>query len=302
MKSSNRNWAEYNRSLVNRGSLTFWISEDVLKGWEAAHNPTKRGHPFLFSDTAIIVALSLRFVYRLSLRATEGLVRSILQMMSIPLMAPGYTAICKRMKFLKIPSRLKKGGVRTLVLDASGLKVYGEGEWKVKKHGPGRRRKWKKIHLAMDAKTQEIVFCEVSKANVVDTEYFEKWVRGKSLQTVIMDGAADTSKCYRHAEKEGVKLLTPPQRNALIREEGWFEQRNTALKQIIGFGGGKIGRELWRILTGYTKRAIVESVFSRWKRILGGEMRSQTEERQCAEVYCKSMILNRMRRSQVVVI
>lgn len=295
MKSSKRNWTQYNRSLVNRGRITLWISEEAISSWHAARTPRKKGRPFTFSDSAIIAALTIRFVFRLSLRATEGMINSLLEMLDLPMKAPGYTAICKRMKSLEIPARLKKGAVRTLVLDSSGLKVFGEGEWKVKKHGAGKRRQWKKIHIAMDARTQEIVFSEVTDANRGDTIFFNDWVKGRSLRAVLMDGAADTSKCYQHADKVGVELITPPQKNAVLREEPWMEKRNTAIKQILGLGGDKIAREIWGLATGYSRRALVEGVFSRWKRILGSNFSSRTGERQRCECYIKSLILNKMR-------
>ncbi len=263
MKSKKRNWRQYNKSLIQRGSLTFWVHKDLLRTWHAEKIPHKKGRPFLFSDTAILTATILRFVFRQSLRATEGLICSVFHMLGLPLRAPGYTVICKRMSGIVIPDRFTKKRIETLVLDASGLKVFGEGEWKVKKYGASKRREWKKLHIGMDAETQEIVVSDITESGVSDTCFFSKWVKGKRIKEVLMDGAADASRCYAHAEKEGVILKTPPQKNAVLRKEPWMRKRNEAILQIKGFGGDKIARDLWRYCTGYTRRALVESTFSR---------------------------------------
>ena len=108
--------------------------------------------------------MAIKFILKLSYRALEGYLRYLFKILDIDLPVPCYTQICKRMKKLKFPKHLLKNkAVRHVVIDATGLKMFGEGEWKVKKHGPGKRREWRKLHLAVDEDTQEILFVDLTK-------------------------------------------------------------------------------------------------------------------------------------------
>lgn len=164
------NWKSYNSGLVRRGSLTLWISDDVARTWHH-EGDRMRGGQRVYSDSCILTLLSLRAVFHLALRQTQGFAQSIMDLLGIGLKVPSYTQICRRQGGLKVPlrisERLKKGGSMYVVVDSSGLKVYGEGEWKVRQHGAGKRRTWRKIHLAVDEKTGEIV-AEVLTKNDAD--------------------------------------------------------------------------------------------------------------------------------------
>jgi hypothetical protein len=130
-----RNWKEYNEALVNRGSLTFWFDEDVVAAWHEVEN-IHRGHPFISSDVAILCALSLKVNFQLPLRATEGLLGSLVELMGLPIPVPDYTTICRRQSKLEleIPSLIPNES-RHVIVDSTGLKRFGEGEWKVRQHG-----------------------------------------------------------------------------------------------------------------------------------------------------------------------
>ena len=297
MQNKNRNWSEYNKSLVNRGSLTFWLDPKSLKSWNARPQKHKLGRPFTFSDHAITTAATLRYVFGLSLRAVQGFLKSIFKMLKIPFSVPCYTQICKRMKKIKLPSHLKKGKpVKHIVIDATGLKLYGEGEWKVKKHGVGKRRTWKKLHLAVDESTQEIVFAKYTKEHESDTKFIPEIVRKrKGVKRVLMDGAADSVELYRFLWERGVDLLTPPKKNARKRKEPWLQKRNERLIEILGFGGDKKAKSLWGKLSGYSKRATVESAIARWKKLFGQYLKSRCAENQEFEVIVKSLIMNKMK-------
>jgi len=214
MSHKKRNWSKYNNSLINRGSLTFWIHKKALKSWKAKKQKGKKGAPFIFSDSAIETAMTIKFILKLSYRALEGYLKSLLKILGIDLPVPSYSQICKRMKKLKLPGHLLKNkAVKHVVVDATGLKVYGEGEWKVKKHGAGRRRQWRKLHLAVDEETQEVLFADLTDEYTSDTQFVPEIMRERSgVKKVLMDGAADAEFLYKLAYESGIDLLTPPKK------------------------------------------------------------------------------------------
>lgn len=156
-KYSIKNWSEYNTSLIARGSLTVWVDDDIAEKWQASNKEKRTGHPLVYSDEAILMALTIRFVYNLPLRALEGFLGSVLTILGLSLKVPCYTQICRRAKNLeKALNRLSKRRPTDIVFDSTGLKVYGEGEWKVRIHGTSKRRTWRKLHIAMDPNSGEI--------------------------------------------------------------------------------------------------------------------------------------------------
>ncbi|TDW59369.1 DDE family transposase [Oceanimonas baumannii] len=157
--------------MVNRGSLTFWIDEQAIKQWNCHQHHGRRGRGFHYSDSAIETALMLKAFFGFPLRALEGFINSIFQLMDMPLTSPGYSSISKRAQTVNVKYHLpSKGAVTHLVIDATGLKVFGEGEWKQRKHDKDKRRVWRKLHLAVDARTHEVIAAEVSLENVADNE------------------------------------------------------------------------------------------------------------------------------------
>jgi hypothetical protein len=136
-----RNWAEYNRSLVNRGSITFWFDEEAVKKWHGTEKTVKPGRPEFYSDCAIGCGLAIKAVFRVALRALQGLLCSLIKILKLPIQSPHYSAFFRRAEELQIPVRrfLKPGERLHIVFDSTGLKVYGEGEWKVRKHGYSKR-------------------------------------------------------------------------------------------------------------------------------------------------------------------
>jgi len=297
MSHKNRDWSKYNKSLVNRGSITFWIDKQSLKAWKAKKQKGKLGRPFKYSDSAITLAATTRYVFKLGLRACEGFLKSLFSLLKVDLDVPCYTQISKRMKQIALPTHLQSGKpVKHIVLDATGLKVFGEGEWKVKKHGPGKRRQWKKLHLAVDEETQEVLFVDLTKEYDSDTKFIPEIVKErKGLKRILMDGAADTFRLYRLLWEQGIDLLTPPQKNARKCNKPWLESRNDRLLEILGLGGDKIARSLWGKLSGYSKRATVESAIARWKKLFGQHLQSRDPENQRLEVILKSQIMNKMK-------
>jgi hypothetical protein len=218
-------------------------------------------------------------------------------MLKIELDVPCYTQVCKRMKKIELPRHLlERKKIQHIVIDCTGLKVFGEGEWKVKKHGVGGRRTWKKLHIAIDEQTQEIVFADLTSEHVHDTRFVPEIIkRRKGLKRVLMDGAADSSSLYHQAVEAGIDLLTPPPKNARKRKEPWLEARNARVLEILGLGGDQQARSIWAKLTGYNRRVTVESAIAKWKRLFGQFLKSRRVETQRLEVALKSLIINKIK-------
>lgn len=293
------NWAEYNRSLVQRGSLSIWVEEGAIDGWLAKGKPKKQGRPQTYSDEAILMLLVLREVYRLPLRGLQGMAASLFLLMGLSLPVPCYSQICRRAQKLgKVLKRLKRKGYVDVVFDSTGLKVYGEGEWKVRAHGIGKRRTWKKLHVGIDPATQEILVCELTDRDGGDaatgTNMLEE-VEGK-LRKVYGDGAYDGSNFREAVQKRGADLKVPPPRNAIYKgaKEGWERKRDAALAEIQGLGGDDEARALWKKLIGYHRRSLVETAMYRLKQILDGNLRARCGTSQAVEAQCKCIVLNRM--------
>lgn len=294
-----RDWSKYNKQLVNRGKINFWVSPQVFKNWKASKKK-KNGHPFVYGDLLILTMCYLRFKFHLSLRETEGFFLSLVEIMKVLQKIPCYTQLCRRMKTLSLPKELlDKRNVTDIVLDTTGLKVYGEGEWRAEKYGG--KKSWRKLHLVMDLESGKLVLAEVSGEHVHDTTYLEKALEktNRKRGRVLIDGIADSRRCYETVERCNKELLTPPKKGAVLREEKGYEKRNKAVKIIRGLGGDMLGRSIWAKLVGYNQRVQAESMMSRWKRLYGGDLKSRSEERKKAEVTIKALMINQMIDAQM---
>jgi hypothetical protein len=214
-----RNWREYNEALVNRGKVTFWVAEDALQQWQEKQKTGKRGKPKFFSNTAIETALTVREVFRLPLRQTEGFLASILERMGALVTAPDYSTLSVRSETLPVivPVRTASPEPLHLVFDSSGIKVYGEGEWKVRKHGWSKHRTWRKLHLGVDEATNDLLLGEVSGNDAADCQMFTPLLSQMSdtsrIAQVSADGAYDKRICYEALAGRSVPVITiPPQK------------------------------------------------------------------------------------------
>lgn len=292
MHHHKRDWNNYNKELVNRGKLHFWM--DLKTRWQAPKSK-KNGHPFVYADEAIKAMLYLRFKFHLTLREVEGFFISLMQMSQKAEKVPCYTQVCRRMKTVALPQKLlEKKDVTDIVLDTTGLKVYGAGEWRAKRYG-GKAR-WRKLHLAMDLKTGKLTIAEVTEEHKHDTTYLRKALEETNRRKgrVLIDGIGDSGKCYEITEKYNKELMTPPKQGAVIRQEKCYTRRNEAVRAIRGLGGDRLARSIWGKLVGYNRRVEVESMMARWKKLYGGELRSRTEERMAKEVKIKALMINKM--------
>src|SRR6476619_1716192 len=288
------NWGEYNEGLRQRGSLTVWFTDDAIAAWKAAPRTTPGGQPY-YSDLAITTALTLRAVFRLALRQTEGLIGSILQLLGLDLPVPDHSTLSRRAETLKVPRPQAGSAPMHLLVDSTGLKLCGPGEWLTEKHGTKRRRAWRVLHLATDADTGRIVASVLTDKDADDGSQVGPLldrIEG-AVASVTGDGAYDRDDVYAAvaARHPAAAVVVPPRANAVPSDaaESAPTQRDWHLRCIA-----ERGRLGWQRASGYNWRALVESDISRWKRVIGEGLRSQTDGRQATEVAIATNVLNQM--------
>jgi transposase len=287
------NWREYNQALKERYRITVLIDEEVSSGWYGKPSG-KRGAPRRYSDLAVTFALTMRVLLRLPLRGCEGFLQTLLK--SSGLAVPDYTTLSRRGKTLSVRlPQTSRGENIWLVVDSSGLKIYGEGEWKVRMHGVGKRRTWRKLHIGVDASTGEIVAGALTTADVHDSEMLPDLLEemGGAVEAVSGDGAYDMRDDYKAISKIGAKAVIPPRRGAKIWRHGNCGdsplERDENLRYIR-----KHGRKKWKEESGYHRRSLAETAFFRIKTIFGDRLRSRDFDNQATEAFLRLSILNRM--------
>ncbi len=288
------NWSEYDAALRQRGSLTVWFTEEAVAAWAAEPRTTRGGQPS-YSDLAIATALTLRAVFRLALRQTEGLVASLLALLGLDLAVPDHSTLSRRAETLEVPRPRRGREPVHLLVDSTGLKLCGPGEWLVEKHGTKARRGWRKLHLATDADTGRIVTSALTDRDADDgsqTGPLLDRIDG-SVASFTGDGAYDRDDVYAEvaARHPDASVIVPPRSSTV--PSGTAEtaptQRDAHLRCIA-----ERGRMGWQKASGYNWRALVEAGVSRWKRVIGDGLRSQTDGRQATEVAIAADVLNRM--------
>ena len=291
-KSKHRitNWSQYNKALVNRGSLTFWIDDQAISHWSCTEHHGGRGRGFQYSDTAIETSLMLKGLFNLPLRALEGFTNSVFTMMNVPLTSPGYSCISKRANTLEIKYRNpSRGPIAHLVVDATGLKVYGEGEWKTRKHGTEKRRTWRKLHLAVDAATHEVISAEVSLVSVADNEVLPTLLNSlrRKIKQVSADGAYDTKACHKLLKHKGCKPTIPPRKNAGYWEEG--HARNEAVAALK-----KDELKQWKNDNDYHQRSLSETAMYRYKQLISPKLSLRDYNGQVGEALAGVKVMNKV--------
>ena len=293
------NWPEYNRALIDRGFVTLWLDEDTLANWYFQGSRT-RGGLMRYSDQCIQAALALKAVFQLAFRQLQGFIQSVLAVMKINLHVPSYSQLCRRQaKWVAFaaPVPVEDSHPLHIVIDSTGLKVYGEGEWKVKKHGAERRRTWRKLHLATDAATNDIQAVELTTNAVSDGEMVKTLLAAieQPIAKLGGDGAYDQAKVYDELARRHIQPVIPPRANAVI----WADQagnalihpRNEVLTRIKA-----VGLAEWKGQSGYHRRSKAETVMFRWKVIFGERLSARLLTSQQAEARIKANCLNRFTR------
>jgi hypothetical protein len=290
------NWSEYDAALRQRGSLTIWFSEEAIAGWQAEPRTTPGGQPS-YSDLAITTALTLRAVFRLALRQTEGLIGSLLQLLGLDLAVPDHSTLSRRAETLQVPRPRSGSGSEPLhlLVDSTGLRLCGPGEWLVEKHGSKARRSWRKLHLGVDADTGRIVASALTDKAVDDGSQVGPLLDqiDSPVASFTADGAfdrddVDNEVAARHPE---AAVVVPPRSGAVPSDtaETAPTQRDRHLEVIAA--RGRMG---WQKVSGYNWRALIEADIGRFKRVIGDTLRSHTDGRQGTEMAIAVRALNRM--------
>jgi len=305
-----RSWREYDASLRQRGSLTVWFTDDAVEAWRAEPRTTPGGQPLSASLTslrgiaarwylplAILTALTLRAVFRLALRQTEGLIGSVTGLLGLGLAVPDHTTLCRRAETLEVPrpQPRRDGEPLHLLVDSTGLKLCGAGEWLVERHGAKTRRSWRKLHIGLDADTGQIVAAALTAKEVDDGAEVGPLLDQVAgpMASFTADGAYDQESvsnavAERHPE---AAVIVPPRSTAVPSETAATAptQRDRHLQSIA-----EHGRAAWQKTSGYTKRARAKAAIGRFKQVIGDGLRSRTDERRATKVDVAVHVLNRM--------
>ena len=285
------NWPEYNAALKRRGSLEIWFDPEMHWLSKPCGRP---GRPMRFSDSAIELCLTLKTLFNLPLRQVPGLVASLIKMAGLDWPVPDYTTLCRRQKTLKVNlgGRANLGGLHLLV-DSTGIKMTGEGEWKTRKHGASYRRQWRKVHLGIDAGTLDIRAIEVTTNAIGDAPTLPVLLAqipgDEQILSVGGDGAYDTRACYAAIAKHGADAVIPVRRNGRpwTKDGLGVDARNEALRVTK-----RLGRAIWKKWSCYHRRSLVETKMHCFK-LLGQRVIARTFDRQITELKVRAAILNR---------
>jgi hypothetical protein len=298
-----RNWREYNEALVQRGAVTVWISEETKDGW-LFHGPKQQGRPRTFSDGAIECALTLRAVFRLPLRQTEGFLQSAFDLMQVSLPVPDFSTLSLRATTLQVDLHRISRGPLHLILDSTGLKVQGDGEWKRKWYGINKHRLWRKFHLGINAETGAIEAMELTSSHVHDSTPVPRMLKQvkHSILSVTADGSFDRINVYHALWKKNISPVIPPRKGAKMRryrrdpDDGKWKKRVSCMdaRDANIRAVRKKGKKRWKKESGYHQRSLIETAMFRQKKIFGGEIRSRTLKNQRTEARIRCRALNVM--------
>jgi hypothetical protein len=300
-----RNWSQYTSALRQRGSLTFHFADDLTQGWLDPNKTGKPGASRTYADVAIQVCLSVKIVFGLPLRQTQGFVSSVLALLNLDLPTPDYSTLSRRQSDLAVALPRSRSGEEPIhvVIDSTGLKVFGEGEWKVKKHGASKRRTWRKLHLGVDEATGEIVAAATTQADVADGTAFSD-VLAQVQEPLAQcscseatcgrrDGAYDWWQIWEAIAARGAIATIPPRAGAVIRQHGNCKAapplpRDEALRAIR-----QAGLRWWKAQSGYSRRSLAETAMMRQKVLFGAGLSSRFLVSQSVECRLRCAVLNR---------
>jgi Transposase DDE domain len=283
-KYKTTNWRRYNQALEARGALMIWLDRNLQ--WSGSASG-KRGRRPLFSDAAIQFCLALR--------QAMGMLESLLKLAGLSWPVPDYSTGCRRQKRLtvRIPYRPAAQGLHLLV-DSTGLKMIGEGEWKRKKHGAEYRRQWRKLHIGIDAQTLEIRAIEVTPNSVGDAPVLPSLLGqidpNEALLPVSGIGAYDTKACHAAIALRQAHAIIPVRKNA--RKPRKENRPGARASNEILRATQRLGRDIWKRWSGYHRRSLVETKM-RCVKLMGERVMARDFDRQVAELQVRAAILNR---------
>ena len=273
-----------------------WIGDDTLAQWRSHQRTGERGKPSTYSETAILCMATLAEVYRLPLRATEGLMCSVVGLLGLALSVPCYTTLCRRRRSLEVllPRRPRTEPLH-LVVDSTGVKIYGEGEWKVRRYGWSKRRTWRKLHLGVDEQTGELAAAVVTSNDFGDGQVLADLLGqvDGALRQVTGDGGYDDRQCYDAIRASAARAVIPPQKGARIwrhgNRRGQRHDRDENLRYLRAHG-----RVKWKRDYEYHRRSLAEVAVFRLKMVFGASASARSFEGQSAQLLVRCAALNRM--------
>lgn len=285
------NWSSYNAALRRRGSMLIWVDQDMA--WLAPREG-RPGRPSVFSDAAIQFCLSVKVLFKLPLRQTAGMVASLLRLAGLDWPVPDFSTLCRRQRTLavQIPYRRIDGPLNLLV-DSTGIKFLGDGEWQARKHGVQGRRQWRKVHLVMDTATSDIRALEFTPSSDGDSPILSELLgqipEDEQIGTVTADGAYDTRRCHTAITQRGAIPIIPIRKNGRAWKEDCpaAKARNETLRATKHYG-----RAFWKHWTGYHARSRVEAKM-RCLKAFGERIAARDPDRQTAEIHIRVALMNR---------
>ncbi len=292
------NWAEYNEGLRRRGDLTMWVSEEAPGLWSSPRRTTRGGQP-LYSDLAIELCLTLGMVFNQPLRQTQGFMCSIAGLLGVEIAVPDFSTLSRRGNGLSLPAKPKPDSDKPahLVVDSTGLKIFGEGEWLEEKHKIKRkRRSWRRLHMGLDLVSGKIVCAELTADGVGDPTALPDLPDqiNRPVACFPADGAHDGDPTRAlSAERFGTTLevAIPPPKNATFSPDC---ARNPTARDCDIAGINAHGRIAWQKTSGDNQRSRGETQTGRWKAIIGPKSKARTFENQKTEARIGVRVLNRM--------
>jgi transposase len=292
-----KNWGEYDQALQQRGSLTVWVTPEAIAAWQAP--PTgRRGRSPYYSNLAIETGHLLRLAFGRPWRQTEGLLRSIASLLGVSLAVPDHTTFSRRSVGLSLATLLPPTAEPVhVVIDSTGLKVYGAGEWQAEKHGERGRRTWRKLHLAVNPNSGEILASELTTNEVGDPSMVGPLLEQipDTIASILADGAYDGEPVYRAIAERQPQLppavIIPPRATAVLSPTA--DTAPSGRDQHIQIIQEK-GRRGWQKAVGYGKRSLVETAMFRYKTLIGPTLRARTLPAQKTEARVACSVMNRM--------
>ena len=290
-KYKTTNWSSYNDSLKRRGSLSIWFDPEMV--WVPPPSG-RRGRQQNFSDAAIQACLTLKVLFGLPLRQTTGFVQSLLELIGLDWVVPDFSTLCRRQRTLQVSLPYRGGtGPLNLLIDSTGIKAEGEGEWNARKHGGSKRRIWRKIHIGIDEETLEVRTVEVTSSNIGDAPVLPDLLNqippSQDIGSVIADGAYDTRKCHEAIAARNAHAVIPPRKNA----KPWKPTSPGAIARNDAVNAQRyLGRTVWRRWSGYHRRSRVETKMHCLK-LMGQSLMARDFDRQVSEIQIRIAVLNR---------
>jgi hypothetical protein len=309
------NWKNYNKGLCNRYNLDVWFNSKIISKWYFKPKIRKAGATKIYSKTAILTCYQLKCLFGLSLRATQGFLDSLFKKLALPIRCPHYSQLSRRAKDLRNIKLPFSGNNPMLfaLIDSTGLKVYGQGEWHVKMHKASKRRTWRKLSLLVDPVSHEIINNNLTPSNTHDSIAAMPMISKlpKSFDALWGDGAYDSSSIYKTLLDKGIKPIIPPPRNAVLSRQNFRKRRHLGRKALVQnnpaivyrdaaieyinlFPDKEDGRRRWKQHSSYHLRSLVETAMMRFKQTFSDKLKARTFCNQQAEVRVKCYMLNKM--------